>query len=95
LKTITSAVFDTVAPAKKASLVSTARAAFSTMVASARKAAGERHLRSELAAMDDNLLRDIGVADEEIHLIRAGQVFTPRAWAAKSSMVKSTRAWTV
>jgi uncharacterized protein YjiS (DUF1127 family) len=53
------------------------------MVANARKAATERNLRKELADMDDALLRDIGVADDEIYLIRAGQVFTPRAWAAK------------
>jgi hypothetical protein len=94
MKTITSVAFDNANPAKSPSLIGNAIAAFGTMVASARKAADEHHLRSELAAMDDNLLRDIGVADEEIHMIRAGQVFTPRAWVAKSA-VKSARAWTV
>ena len=65
---------------KKPSAVRNAFAAVATMVASARKAAAQRHLRSELAAMDDSLLRDIGVDQDEIYLIRAGQVFTPRAW---------------
>jgi uncharacterized protein YjiS (DUF1127 family) len=77
--------------AKKPSAVRTAFAALSTMVASARKASAERHLRAELAAMDESLLRDIGVAEDEIYQIRAGQVFTPRAWTIKSG----ARAWTV
>jgi uncharacterized protein YjiS (DUF1127 family) len=74
----------TATPAEhKPSALRSAFAALATMVASARKAANERHLRAELADMDDSLLRDIGVAEDEIYLIRAGQVFTPRAWANK------------
>jgi uncharacterized protein YjiS (DUF1127 family) len=76
---------------KKPSAVRIAIAALNTVVANARKASAERHLRAELADMDDSLLKDIGVAEDEIYLIRAGQVFTPRAWAQKSG----TRVWTV
>jgi uncharacterized protein YjiS (DUF1127 family) len=65
----------------KPSLIRTAFAAMSTLITSAREASAERHLRTELAAMDDSLLKDIGVAEDEIYLIRAGHVFTPRAWA--------------
>jgi uncharacterized protein YjiS (DUF1127 family) len=72
-------------PAKKPSRAAAALATMTTLFGNARKAASERHLRAELAAMDDNLLRDIGVAEDEIYLIRAGQVFTPRAWNRKSS----------
>lgn len=39
-----------------------------------------RNLRRDLARMDDALLRDIGVADDEIHRIRALENFTPRNW---------------
>ena len=70
--------------AAKPSTGQAALAAVSTMIANVRKAAADRRLRNDLANMDDALLKDIGVADDEIYLIRAGQVFTPRAWAAKS-----------
>ena len=40
----------------------------------------DRSLRSSLATMDDAMLRDIGIADDEIHRIRQQQNFTPRAW---------------
>ncbi len=65
----------------KPSVGRTALAALSTMITNARKAAAERHLRAELAVMDDSLLKDIGIAEDEIYLIRAGQMITPRAWA--------------
>ena len=29
------------------------------------------------------MLRDIGIADDELHLIRARDRFTPRAWAGR------------
>jgi uncharacterized protein YjiS (DUF1127 family) len=74
--------------AKKPSAARSAFAALAAVVDNARKASAERHLRRELADMDDSLLRDIGVADDEIYLIRAGQVFTPRAWTTKP-----TRSW--
>lgn len=66
---------------KKPSAPRAALASLYALVDNARKASAERRLRVELANMDDSLLRDIGVADDEIYLIRAGQVFTPRAWA--------------
>jgi uncharacterized protein YjiS (DUF1127 family) len=75
---------------KKPSAVRTAFTALSTMITSARQAAADRHLRAELAEMDDSLLKDIGVAEDEIYLIRAGQVFTPRAWANQPG----ARTWT-
>jgi uncharacterized protein YjiS (DUF1127 family) len=81
-------------PAKKPSRTTAvsapvaALAAVKALFANARKASSERHLRAELAAMDDNLLRDIGVAEDEIYLIRAGQVFTPRAWNRKSASAR-------
>jgi uncharacterized protein YjiS (DUF1127 family) len=65
---------------KKPSRTASALATVTQFFTNARHAAAQRHLRSELAAMDDNLLKDIGVAEDEIYLIRAGQVFTPRAW---------------
>ena len=92
ISTLATADFGTASTAapNKPSAARAAFAAFSAMVASARKAAAERHLRAALAEMDDSLLRDIGVADDEIYLIRASQVFTPRAWATK----RSVRTWT-
>jgi uncharacterized protein YjiS (DUF1127 family) len=69
---------------EKPSAIRTAFAALSTAVAQARKSAAERHLRAELADMDDSLLKDIGIAEDEIYLIRAGQVFTPRGWTSKT-----------
>jgi uncharacterized protein YjiS (DUF1127 family) len=68
------------APETKPSVIKSAFSAASAIIADARKAAADRNLRRELAAMDDALLRDIGVAEDEIYLIRAGRVFTPRAW---------------
>jgi uncharacterized protein YjiS (DUF1127 family) len=67
----------------KPSVGRTVYTAVASMITTARKSAAERHLRVELANMDDALLKDIGVAEDEIYLIRAGQVFTPRAWAHK------------
>jgi uncharacterized protein YjiS (DUF1127 family) len=47
----------------------------------ARKASADRALRRQLAEMDSTLLRDIGIADDEIHRIRGMDHFTPRKWA--------------
>jgi uncharacterized protein YjiS (DUF1127 family) len=66
---------------KKVSFLRAAAAQLGAVVAGARKGAAQRQLRKELADMDDSLLRDIGVAEDEVHLIRAGHVFTTRAWA--------------
>jgi uncharacterized protein YjiS (DUF1127 family) len=92
LNALETADFSTASTAavKKPSAVRNAFAALSTMIASSRKASAERHLRAELAEMDETLLRDIGVADDEIYLIRSGEVFTPRAWTRNPG----GRAWT-
>ena len=49
-------------------------------VASLKVAAGKRALRRELAGMDETLLRDIGIAEDEIWRIRHNNSFVPRAW---------------
>ncbi len=46
-----------------------------------RTEAQNRRLRDQLADMDTSMLRDIGIADDEIHMIRARSKFTPRGWA--------------
>ena len=50
-------------------------------VARIRAAAAERRLRYKLADLSDSILRDIGIADDEIPRVRALEQFTPRAWA--------------
>ena len=45
-----------------------------------REERSDRLLREELADLDAHLLRDIGVADDEICRIRARDRFTPRGW---------------
>ena len=40
----------------------------------------DRRMRHRLADLSDPLLRDIGIADDEIPRIRACERFTPRAW---------------
>jgi uncharacterized protein YjiS (DUF1127 family) len=52
-------------------------------VSTLRRNASDRRLRDQLAEMDDAMLRDIGIADDEIHMIRARDSFTPRAWNAR------------
>jgi uncharacterized protein YjiS (DUF1127 family) len=42
-------------------------------------------VRWHLATLPDALLRDIGIAEDEIHRIRACERFTPRAWAERMS----------
>ena len=49
-------------------------------VAGLKVAAGKRALRRELAGMDETLLRDIGIAEDEIWRIRHNNSFVPRAW---------------
>ena len=48
------------------------------------RSAAERRLRDRLADMDDALLRDIGIAEDEIYRIRARERFTPRAWSERA-----------
>jgi uncharacterized protein YjiS (DUF1127 family) len=45
-----------------------------------RRRAAERRLRDELAMLDDAMLRDIGIAEDEIHRVRNLEPFTPRSW---------------
>ncbi len=45
-----------------------------------RQRAGDRALRRELAELDTALLRDIGIAEDEIWRIRSRERFTPRHW---------------
>ena len=52
-------------------------------VTTMRRRASDRRLRDQLAEMDDAMLRDIGIADDEIHMIRARGSFTPRAWTSR------------
>jgi uncharacterized protein YjiS (DUF1127 family) len=54
------------------------------VVSTLRRNASDRRLRDQLAEMDDAMLRDIGIADDEIHMIRARDSFTPRAWTGRS-----------
>jgi uncharacterized protein YjiS (DUF1127 family) len=49
-----------------------------------RQAAATRRLREQLASMDDAMLLDIGIAEDEIYLVRQGARFTPRAWADRT-----------
>jgi uncharacterized protein YjiS (DUF1127 family) len=48
------------------------------------RSAAERRLRDKLAEMDDALLRDIGIAEDEIYRTRARERFTPRAWSERA-----------
>lgn len=50
------------------------------IVASLRRAREDSRMRAALAELDAAMLRDIGIADDEIHRIRARETFTPRSW---------------
>jgi uncharacterized protein YjiS (DUF1127 family) len=45
-----------------------------------RRRAAERRMRDELALLDDAMLRDIGIAEDEIQRVRNLEHFTPRSW---------------
>lgn len=45
-----------------------------------RQSHAERAMRAELAGLDDHVLRDLGIAPDEMSRVRSGQDFTPRAW---------------
>lgn len=51
------------------------------IVARIRADIAERQMRYKLANLSDAMLRDIGIADDEIPRVRALERFTPRAWA--------------
>jgi uncharacterized protein YjiS (DUF1127 family) len=69
------------APAAKRSFFRTTGTWLVSLTERVRREASDRRLRDQLAEMDDAMLRDIGIADDELHLIRARDRFTPRAWA--------------
>ena len=66
---------------EKRSFLRTVAARVSATIETVRRDASDRRLRDQLADMDSAMLKDIGIADDEIHLIRARSHFTPRAWA--------------
>lgn len=74
----------TAIPEPKRSFARTCIAALTILLANARRAASDRRMRDQLADMDDAMLKDIGIADDELHMIRARYRFTPRAWASAS-----------
>jgi uncharacterized protein YjiS (DUF1127 family) len=57
-----------------------AKAWFAGWIKSIRDASAARSLRRQLAELDDNLLRDIGIGEDEIYLVRQQKQFMPRAW---------------
>lgn len=61
------------------------------MFARVRASLEDRRVRQHLATLPDSLLRDIGIAEDEIHRIRACERFTPRAWAERMGTVR--RPW--
>lgn len=60
---------------------STIAGSFGGLIERMRRNVADHRLRDQLADMDDAMLRDIGVAADEIHQIRSRNTFTPRAWA--------------
>lgn len=70
---------------EKRSFWRTAVGSVSAAIESVRRDASDRRLRDQLADMDSAMLKDIGIADDEIHLIRARSHFTPRAWTDRGA----------
>jgi uncharacterized protein YjiS (DUF1127 family) len=70
------------AAAPKRSFARVCGDAVAALAKSARRSASDRRMRDQLADLDDALLKDIGIADDELHMIRARRHFTPRAWLA-------------
>ena len=52
------------------------------------RASAERRLRDQLAEMSDQMLLDIGIREEEVHLVRHRIAFTPREWADRAMTVR-------
>ena len=61
-------------------LLASLSASLRRLGASLRAGLDQRRLRHNLAELDPTLLRDIGVAEDEIARIRASEPFTPRTW---------------
>ena len=55
-------------------------AAFRDFIDGIRQARAEHSMRVDLATLDDSVLRDIGIATDEIPRVLAREQFTPRAW---------------
>lgn len=53
---------------------------FRRLWASLQAGVEQRQLRHDLAELDATLLRDIGIAEDEIARIRTSEPFTPRTW---------------
>lgn len=60
--------------------ISNGGAAVQRLFASLKAYAVDRRMRAELAELDVAVLKDIGIAEDEISRVRAYEVFTPRAW---------------
>ena len=56
------------------------KSVFAGVISGLNKSAAKRSLRRQLMGLDDSILRDIGIADDEIWRVRHGDAFTPRAW---------------
>ena len=63
-------------------------APFASLLARWSKAAADRRLRDQLAEMSPQMLLDIGIREEEIHLVRGRVAFTPREWADRAMTVR-------
>jgi uncharacterized protein YjiS (DUF1127 family) len=49
-------------------------------LAAVKIALADHRLRAELAELDDHMLRDLGIAEDELARVHARDRFTPRAW---------------
>ena len=56
--------------------------ALGQFVSGLRSATQARRMRTELAELDAHLLRDIGIAEDEIPRVHAQEAFVPRNWRA-------------
>lgn len=54
-----------------------------------REAKAQREILERLAAMDDRLLLDIGIAEHELADFRAEARFIPSGWAIRKSGVRN------
>jgi uncharacterized protein YjiS (DUF1127 family) len=78
----------------KTGFFQTTGARMGRIVTAIRNGAQNRRLRDQLADMDHAMLKDIGIADDEIHMIRSRANFTPRAWVEQNARAGSgQRTW--
>ena len=57
---------------------------FGSLASGVQRELKERRVRAELAQLDDRVLSDLGIAPDEIALVRSEARFTPRAWADRA-----------